>query len=157
MASQIHESDFYGWTQEQAAKLRRLRDERANIDLDLENIAEELEDMGRNNRQQLMNRLAGLYEHLLKLAFSLAWEPRNQWKNSVNAQRKSIAKLLKKNPSLKSHLEEEALDGYDLALVVFDEEKLIELNMHPLPETPPFDLQDQVLKEGWLPEPRGAV
>lgn len=155
MAS-LYETDFHGWTEEQVAKLRRLRAERANVDLDLDHIAEELEDMGRSNRQQLMNRLAGVYEHLLKLAFSLAWEPRNQWKNSVAAQRKSIAKLLDRNPSLKHYLEDEARDGYELALVVFDETKLIELNMHPLPDTSPFDLHSQVLNEDWLPEPRGS-
>ena len=152
----LYETDFHAWTEEQAAKARRLAAERSNIDLDLLNLAEELDDMGRSNRQQLMSRLACLYEHLLKLGFALSWEPRRQWKVTVDGQRKSLARLLRKYPSLKHYLEEEARDAYEIALAVFDEQKLIELTMNELPEIAPFELHQQVLNPDWFPEPRGA-
>ena len=154
MASQ-YETDFHAWTQDQSAKLRRLLAERANLDLDFENIAEEIDSLGRSNRRQLINRLEELDNHLLKLAFSLAWEPRRQWKNSVRGQRIDIAELLEESPSLKPFLVEALEKAHRAAVRSFDDEKLIELTMPPLASTCPFDL-DQMLDPDWWPEPRGA-
>ena len=145
-----YETDFYGWTQEQAAKLRALR-ERSNLDIDMENIAEELEDMGRSSRSQLVNRLAELDEHLMKLANSLLADPRRQWRNSVDGQRYSIKKLLRKNPSLKPHLEDSLVEAHEDALRVFTVDKLIHLNMNEPPDLCPFTL-DQMLDDEWWPE-----
>ena len=156
MATQLYDTDFYGWTQDQAAKLRRLQAERANSDLDFENIAEEIDSLGRSDRRQLVNRLEELDNHLLKLAFSLAWEPRRQWKNSVKGQRIDIAELLDESPSLKPLLPEALAKAHRTALRSFSDEKLIKLTMpEHLPSTCPFDL-DQMLDDNWWPEPRGA-
>ena len=153
MATQLYETDFYGWTQEQAAKLRALLAERSNLDLDVENIAEELEDMGRSNRSQLVNRLAELDEHLMKLAFSPKGEPRRQWENSVKGQRYSLAKLLRKNPSLRPHLDEALAEAHQDALRIFNDKLLVELLMNEPPELCPFDLTD-MLSDEWWPEPK---
>lgn len=152
MASQ-YETDFYAWTQIQSDKLRHLMVERSNLDLDLENIAEEVDSMGRSFRNQLGNRLTNLIEHLLKLAFSTNSDPRRQWELSVKGQRVAIKKLVRKNPSLRPLLSEEADDSYPEAIGFFDDEMLAELGMPPLPETCPFDLESQILNDEWLPEP----
>ena len=154
MASQ-YETDFYGWTQEQSGKLRKLLTERSNLDIDLENIAEEIDSMGRSDRRQLVSRLGEIDNHLMKLAFSLAWEPRQQWKNSVQGQRRGIGKLLKDSPSLKPQLDDALVEAHEDALRYFDEAKLIQLNMpETLPVTCPFEL-DQMLDLEWWPDPRG--
>lgn len=155
MAS-LYETDFYAWTQEQSDKLRRLLTTRTNLDLDIENIAEEIDSMGRSNRHQLVNRLAELDEHLMKLAFSLAWEPRRQWKKSVTGQRYSIAKLLRQNPSLRRELPASLEAAHEDALREFDQDKLIRLNMNELPGLCPFELDD-MLNDEWWPEPRGEA
>ena len=152
MASQ-YETDFYGWTQEQSGKLRKLLIERSNLDIDMENIAEEIEDMGRSNRSQLVNRLAELDEHLMKLAFSPKGEPRRQWENSVKGQRYSLAKLLRKNPSLKPHLDDALAEAHEDALRIFTDKLLIELLMNEPPELCPFELAD-MLSDNWWPEPK---
>lgn len=155
MSTSLYETDFYAWTREEATKLRRLLDERVNTDLDLENLAEEVESMGRSNRAQLDTRLANLIEHLLKLAFSLAWEPRRQWQLSVRGQRHSITRLLRQNPSLRRELVEVFEDAYTRAVAEFDDEKLIELTMDPLPGLCPFDLHQHILQDEWWPATRG--
>lgn len=152
MAS-LYDTDFYAWTQEQSAKLRELFAERANLPLDFENLAEEIESMGRSNRRQLINRLAQLDEHLMKLAFSLSWEPRRQWKKSVTGQRHSIAELLEENPSLHRELPEFLLAAHKKALDEFDLEKRIQLTMNELPGLCPFELDD-MLDDEWWPEGR---
>ena len=156
MTATKYETDFYGWTQEQAAKLRALMVERSNLDLDMENIAEEIESLGRSDYRQLRSRLEEICIHLLKLHYSLSWEPRRGWKNSVRGQRRSIAKLLDESPSLKPRLQEALTAAYEDALGHFDDEKLISLTMPMhLPGSSPFDIED-CLTDEWWPEPRGS-
>ena len=156
MATQLYESDFYGWTQDQSAKLRRLQGERVNLDIDFQNLAEEIESLGRSDHRQLVSRLEEICIHLLKLHYSLSCEPRRGWKNSVCGQRRSIARLLEESPSLKPRLTEALARGYEDALRHFDIEKLISLTMPMhLPGTSPFDVED-CLADEWWPEPRGA-
>ena len=62
-AEQLYEQDFYLWTRETAAALRARR----FAELDLDHIAEEIEDMGKSNRRELRSRLTQILEHLLKL------------------------------------------------------------------------------------------
>ena len=150
-----YDTDFYGWTQEQSAKLRTLLAERSNLDLDMENIAEEIESLGRSDYRQLVSRLDEICIHLLKLHFSTILDCERVWKNSVRGQRTRIAKLLRESPSLKPRLNEALIDGYDDALRHFSEDKLIELVMPDhLPGSSPFDI-DACLSEEWWPEMRG--
>ena len=111
MATQLYETDFYSWTQEQATKLRRLQAERVNLDLDVENILEEIESLGRSDHRQLRSRLEEICIHLLKLQFALHWESRRLWKNSVRGQRRGLARLLEESPSLKRRLDEALREG----------------------------------------------
>jgi len=152
MATRLYETDFYEWTQEQAAKLRKLQAERVNLDLDLENIAEEIESVGKSDRRELHSRLARIVEHLLKLGESTLWEPRRGWQNSVRAERNSLVKLFKQSPSLRLAAAEELEDAYDHAARRLAHQ-IIELGMDPLPITCPYEL-DQVLDLEWWPEPR---
>lgn len=151
----LYETDFYGWTQEQAAKLRKLLAERSNLDLDIENILEEIDGLGRSNYHQLVSRLEEIAIHLLKLHYSTALECERLWKNSVRGQRTRIAKLLRQNPSLRPRLGEALAEGYDDALRHFSEDKLIELGMpEHLPGSSPFG-EDECLADEWWPELRG--
>ena len=58
----LYETDFYRWTVEQSQflALGKLHG------LDLENLAEEIASLGRQERQELENRLGVLIGHLLK-------------------------------------------------------------------------------------------
>ena len=151
----LYDADFYGWTQEQATKLRTLLAEHSNLDLDFENLAEEIDSLGRSDYRQLRSRLEEICIHLLKLHYSLSWEPRRGWKNSVDGQRYSLARLLMESPSLKRRLPEALAEGYEDALRHFDDGKLISLTMPMhLPGRSPFDVED-VLNSEWWPEPRG--
>jgi hypothetical protein len=53
--SHLYETDFYGWTQEQVTLLKAQQWER----LDTANLIEEIESLGRKERQELRNRLVG--------------------------------------------------------------------------------------------------
>ncbi|BCX18193.1 MAG: hypothetical protein KatS3mg117_1875 [Geminicoccaceae bacterium] len=86
----LYEDDFYAWTQEQAATLRRLAAERWNLPLDLEHLAEEVEDLGKEQRNAVRSQLRRIIEHRLKLRYSPARDPRSGWLDSIDEARADI-------------------------------------------------------------------
>ncbi len=149
----LYDMDFYGWTQEQAAKLRKLLLERSNLDLDLEHIAEEIDSLGRSDRREVHSRLARIIEHLLKLEDSTLAEPRRQWRNSVRSARDSLAEHFAESPSLYAARHDELASAYAKAVRRLSG-NLIELCMDSPPRTCPYDLDDQILNPEWFPLPR---
>lgn len=99
-----YEEDFYAWTQEQATALRAAAETRTNLPLDWENLAEEIESMGRSDLRSLIGFLGRVIEHLLKLELSPAADPRNGWMESVDNHRIEARRLIKMSPSLKPKL-----------------------------------------------------
>jgi hypothetical protein len=87
---QLYKDDFYAWTRDQAQALRRLAEERWNGPLDLEHLAEEVEELGMQARNAVRSQLQGILEHALKLEYSPAAEPRAGWLNSVDDTRGEV-------------------------------------------------------------------
>jgi hypothetical protein len=152
MATQLYESDFYEWTQRQAAALRKMAAERVNSELDLENLAEEIESVGGSDKKEVKNRLTTILEHMLKIAYSPAYEPLNGWRGTVRVQRRDLLATLEQSPSLRRVVREEFERCYRDAA---QDARLshIDLSLAPIPSTSPFDLEEQVLDPEWLPEP----
>ena len=150
MAS-LYETDFYAWTQEQSAKLRALLTEPTNLDLDIENLVEEVDSMAGSDRREVGNRLKIILIHLLKLAYCFYPQPRQTWRDSVQAQRSSLDILFDQSPSLR-RLAPELLDkAYDRALAQTKDET-IDLSMDMLPTVNPFSF-DSILDLTYIPEP----
>lgn len=78
--SQQHDTDFYRWTQDQAALLRALP--RTSNLLDIDNLAEEIEDMGRAEIKEISTLLRQTLVHLIKLAFA----PRGSLRSSLGGR-----------------------------------------------------------------------
>src|SRR5207247_10427496 len=76
-----YDDDFYAWTQYQAEVLRslRTRDNR----FDREHVAEEIEDLGKSERDSVRSQVRRILEHFLKLAHSPASDPRFDWMGSI--------------------------------------------------------------------------
>jgi hypothetical protein len=117
MSNSLYDRDFYAWANEQAALLRAGRLSEA----DIENIAEEIESMGRSEKRELINRLAVLLMHLLKWQFQPALRG-NSWRLTIEEQRYRLENHLNDNPSLKSQLASALKDAYKLALVQAERE-----------------------------------
>jgi hypothetical protein len=137
----LYDADYLAWAEQQADHLRagRLRE------LDLANIAEELEDMGRAEWRELENRLEVLLMHMLKWDYQVARRSRG-WKATTREQRNAIRRLLKRSPSLKRDLEATMADVYrDAVGRAMDETGL---SRHAFPDELPYSAS-QVLD----PEP----
>ena len=101
--SELYDQDFFLWTQEQAAALRRAK--AANLPLDWENLAEEIESLGKSDRRELRSQIRRILRHLFKLEASSAAEPRAGWRSTINDSRSDIEDVLRDSPSLRREVE----------------------------------------------------
>ena len=101
--SELYDRDFFLWTQEQAAALRAVR--KSNLPLDWDNLAEEIESLGRSQRTELNSQVRRILRHLFKLEASPAAEPRAGWHTTVRDARTEIEDLLETSPSLRREID----------------------------------------------------
>jgi hypothetical protein len=139
----LYEADFYAWTQEQSKLLRSQQWEL----VDVENLIEEIETLGRQERRELRNRLTVLLGHLLKWQFQPG-KRSNSWVAIIREQRREVETLLQENPSLKAYLDEAVQlayqSGIDLAVRETD------LPYKTFPEACPYALE-QIFNSEFLP------
>jgi hypothetical protein len=99
--------DLYGWVEQQVALLKAGR----LTEIDAENVAEELSDVGNEQYDRLESALRVVMLHLLKWDHQPSHRSRS-WILSMLEQRHRIVRLLRKNPSLKSRISEAMTEGY---------------------------------------------
>ena len=141
--SDTYEHDFYAWTAEQAALLRAGR----LSEVDVGNLAEEIESMGRIEKRELVSRLTVLLAHLLKWQAQPALRG-NSWRLTVLEHRGRLAEHPKDNPSLKAALPDALATGYRFALLMAQRET--GLSDDAFPAACAWSV-DQVMSEVFLP------
>ena len=99
----LYETDFQSWIEQQTELLKKKR----FSELDVQNLLEEMVDMGKSNYRELENRFMIILLHLLKWKYQLKQLPETwkefegkSWKNTIIEQRYQLHKLLRQNPSL---------------------------------------------------------
>jgi Domain of unknown function DUF29 len=139
-----YEEDFYAWTVEQARLLRA--GEFSAIDV--ENIAEEIESMGRSDQREIKSRLIVLLAYLLKWQLQPERQSRS-WSATIREQRRKVEELLSESPSLRPAILEILPVAYaDAREDAAEESGLAET---AFPEACPFT-PDEVLSRTFLPE-----
>ena len=94
-----YEKDIVAWANEQASFIRAGRFDL----LDIEHLAEEIEDVGKSEKRELASRMALLLSHLLKWQFQSGRRGAS-WQRTIKEQRKAITLEIKSTPSLKVSL-----------------------------------------------------
>jgi hypothetical protein len=110
MSNTLYERDFHAWANQQAALLRAGQ----LSDADIENIAEEIESMGRSEKREPIGRPTVLLLHPLKWRYQPNFRG-NSWRLTIEEQRSSVETHLKENPSLKSQFDAAIAEGYKAA------------------------------------------
>jgi hypothetical protein len=108
----LYDRDILLWVEDTVTKLRNRNFE----DLDIENLIEEVESLGRSERRELLSRLTTLLEHLLKRLYVELPENYRSWEITIRNQRIDIKQLLKETPSLKSIWQESFRNALEIAL-----------------------------------------
>ncbi len=145
----LYERDFYAWTRREAGALRRWAATRPNLDLDLARIAEEIEGLGKEQRNALRSWTVRILEHLLLLEHSPATEPRRHWTREVLNFRADVAARVTR--TLRADLARRLPALYDQARrqLVTELERFGEGETAAgLPATCPYTLQ-QVIEDWW--------
>jgi len=128
----LYERDLYAWSQKQA---RLLREGRLD-EVDAENVAEEIIDVGGVEYDKLESALCVLLMHMLKWDHQSDKRTRS-WENTIMIQRSHVLRQLRKNPSLKTRLKEAVTAGYEDARLLASSET--DLDPEKFPEECPYD------------------
>lgn len=145
MADHGYDTDLVLWAEDQARALRDAASTASNLPIDWENVAEEIEALGKNQSRELASRISTVLIHLLKLTASPATEPRAAWRETIREQRHGIQRVLTDAPSLRRTIptviqqelpgaQERVLDtladygeqpGEDITRIAFTEDQVI--------------------------------
>jgi len=139
-----YDKDFYSWTQEQAELLKHGR----FSELDIDNLIEEVETMGRTEKRELESRLTVLLLHLLKWKYQDVRQ-RRSWELSIIEQRLKFEETLEENPGLKSKLDDILKKAYRYAVIEASKETKISIKIFP--ELCPWEL-DKITDSEFYPD-----
>jgi hypothetical protein len=138
----LYERDYYSWTSAQARALR----ERNLSRLDWENLAEEVDDLGKAERHRLESHFESLLMHFLKWVYQPRRRSRS-WRNSIREHRFRIQRVLRDNPGLKGILPMVLTDAYEAAK--FSAENETGLALSVFPRSCPWGLEDAMRSDFW--------
>lgn len=141
---QLYETDFVEWIAQAAELLKQGK----FSELDIANLIEEVEDLGRSQKQALKSNLRVLLMHLLKWQY----QPRKRsgsWRGSIVEHRKRIQDALEDSPSLKNYYSSVLADSYTTAREIAAHETGCSLETFP---TECSYTAEKVLDSEFLPE-----
>lgn len=149
----LYDTDFQLWIDQTVAQLKA----QDFGQLDLENLIEEIESLGRSDKRAISSFLMRLCEHLLKLKH---WESERErcwsgWNLEITNFRLQIQAILRDSPSLRNYLDENFSREYGNGRKLLLKES--QLNTNLIPQEPGFMLE-QALDEDWFPwQPQSFV
>ena len=135
-----YETDLAMWAKQQAELLRR----RAANEIDWDNLADEIEAVGRSERREIRSRLEVLLVHMLKWRFQPDLRS-NSWRASIRDARTELDRVLEDNPSLRSLPAESLPKVYASARA----KALDETGLYHLPETCEWSAEQVLDIEFW--------
>jgi hypothetical protein len=149
-----YDDDFFAWTQHQAMVLRTMAV--ADNRFDRENVAEEIESLGRSDRDAVRSQIRGIIEHLLKLAYSPAQQPRFDWMASIAEARAALgdkisATLRQDAEAMLAKLYRDGRRQAELSLRAYGEDQAA----NALPQSCPYS-PDDIFREDWYPDRLGG-
>ncbi|MGB7413645.1 MAG: DUF29 domain-containing protein [Thermosynechococcaceae cyanobacterium] len=141
---QLYDTDFVEWISQAAELLQQGK----FSELDIKNLIEEIEDLGRSQKQALKSNLRVLLMHLLKWQYQPS-QRSGSWRGSIVEHRKRIHDALKDSPSLKNYYSSVLQESYTTAREIAAYETGLPLDNFP---AECFYTAERVLDRDFLPE-----
>ena len=151
MSANLHDRDFYAWTQQQLTLLRT-----GDLSkIDIKNLIDEVESMGASERKELISRLEVLLTHLLKCQFQPKRRGRS-WDLTIQEQRSRLLDLLEENPSLGNpeNLHASLAKAYKYGVIAAQKET--NLSRGVFPRECPYTLEN-VLDDEFIPAANNPI
>lgn len=142
--SHLYDQDFYLWLETTAKQLKEGR----FTEIDLGNLVEEIECMGRSEKRSLESNLVVLLMHLLKYKYQ-SEKRSNSWKGTIREHRRRLSRTFKDSPSLKPYFQEVLSHCYQDARKQASDETGLSLDTFGVDS--PFTA-DECLDEEFLPD-----
>ena len=142
--SKLYSTDFSTWISQTAQLLR----ERRWHDIDVANLIDEVEDLGKSERRAIGSQLTRLLLHLLKWQYQ-PQRRSDSWLDSITDARTQIDLAMKDSPSLKGYPAEQLEESYRRARRQAAIQTKLEISVFP--QTCQYSL-DLVVADDWLPE-----
>lgn len=142
--SPLYDQDYYLWIQQ---TIESLQQQKFN-ELDLANLIEEIEDMGKSEKKAITSNLRILLMHLLKYRYQPTKQT-NSWLFTIREHRKRLQESFKTSPSLKRYYSEVFAESYQDARELAADETGLSINTFP--EISPFTPED-TLNPNYLPD-----
>jgi len=143
-ATSLYDLDFYHWIEQQVETLRA----RKFSELDLDNLIEEMEAVGRSEKRSLTSSLALVLMHLLKWQYQPDLQCKS-WMFTIRNQRLEVRDILKDSPSLRSYLDTAIASAWKKA--VLDAEKETGIDSTRFPPSCPWSF-DELMHDDFWPE-----
>ncbi len=140
----LYDQDFYLWIETTAKQLKEGR----FSEIDLENLIEEIESMGRSEKHALESNLVVILMHLLKYKYQ-SEKRSNSWKGTIREHRRRLTRTFKDSPSLQPYFQEVLPECYQDARKQASDETGLSLDAFPVEF--PFTV-DECLNEDFLPD-----
>ena len=122
----LYDVDFYKWTKTQADLLNK----KQLSDLDLRNLIDEIESLGRSEKRLLRSHITNLLSHLLKSDHQPSKKTKS-WDNTINESLAQIQFIIDDSPSFKRLVPKLTEEAYSLARFQASRETGIDLNKFP--------------------------
>jgi Domain of unknown function DUF29 len=159
----LYDTDWYAWTQDQAARLRGMPPALRPNGLDLEHLAEEVEDLGGSQRRGVVSLMREIAIHLLKVEFHPHRRSREHWKDEIAAFRTQVEAEFEASPTLRARRDELAAAAWKQAY------RQIQVRQQPTAPAmlramqaagvsagrPHYETEGQLLDLEWYPPPAG--
>ena len=142
MNGTLYDRDYYQWLQETASILA----EGKFSELDIPNLIDEIESMGKSQKRAIESYLNVLLLHLLKWQYQPGHRS-GSWRSSIRNSRRAIEKRVKESPSLKSYPESVFLECYELARENAADET--GLPLETFPKHPSFNVEQALDESFW--------
>ncbi|MCG6136979.1 MAG: DUF29 domain-containing protein [Nostoc sp. LLA-1] len=98
----VYEIDYLLWTQATAQKLRN----RDFNQLDIDNLIEEIESLGKETKRAFKGHLRAYFEHLLKRVYVNLLQDFHGWERTIDNVRFELEDILENSPSLRIYYAE---------------------------------------------------
>jgi hypothetical protein len=146
LTQDLYDQDFYLWTETHVSLLKKGK----LSEVDIPNLIEEVESMGKREKRELRSRLIILLMHLLKWKYQ-PQKRSESWLSTISEQRISIEELLEDSPSLRPFLIEFFETCYQKSRIKAAHETRMKLEFFPV--ISPFSLEE-TLDSAYFPEER---